>query len=99
MSTGHLPAAFAVMFAMCCPTESAQSSVTPRSFDRGIKRSDWPSGWISAAIGPHEGYLKECHLTILCVERYLVMPAPLRAACDGFLHGSLGGKVARMAVE
>ncbi len=42
---------------------------------------------------------KECHLTLLCVQRYLVMPAPLRDACDGVLHGSLGGLLAGMAAE
>ncbi len=42
---------------------------------------------------------KECHLTLLCVERHLVMPAPLRDACDGFLHDSLGGKLEGMATE
>ncbi len=42
---------------------------------------------------------KECHLTLLCVQRHLVMPAPLRDACGVFLHGSLGGQLARMAVE
>ncbi len=27
------------------------------------------------------------------------MPAPLREAYDGFLHGSLGGQLARMAAD
>ncbi len=42
---------------------------------------------------------KECHPTLLCVERHLVMPAPLRDACDGFLHGRLDGQLASMAAE
>ncbi len=36
---------------------------------------------------------KECHLTFLCVQRHVVLPAPLRYACDGFLHGRLGGQL------
>ncbi len=42
---------------------------------------------------------KECHLTLLCVQRHLVMPAPLRDACDGFMHGRLGNQLARMATD
>ncbi len=51
-------------------------------------------GGLSAAIVPRAGYL-----TLLCVQRHLVLPAPLRYACDGFLHGRLGGQLARMAAE
>ncbi len=33
------------------------------------------------------------------VQRHLVIPAQLSDACDGFLRGSLGGELARMAAE
>ncbi len=50
VTTRHLPAAFAIMFAICSPKKSARSNVTPRSFGRGVKRSSWPSRWI---VGYH----------------------------------------------
>ncbi len=42
---------------------------------------------------------KECHRKLLCVQRHLVLPAQLRYACDGFLHGRLGGQFGMMASE
>ncbi len=56
-------------------------------------------GGLSAPSGLVQVTCKECHPTLLCNERSLVIPAPLRDACDGFLHGSLGGQLARMAAE
>ncbi len=51
-----------------------------------------PSGFVQVAC-------KERHFTLFCVQRHLVMPAPLRDACDGFLHISLGGQLAKIAAE
>ncbi len=98
MSTRHLPTAIAVMFVICCPKESVRSNVTPRSFGRGVKRSGWPSRWI---VGCHRVL---CRLlvkndTVVSVERHLVRSAPLRDACDGVFHGSLGGQLAKMTAE
>ncbi len=90
----HLPAAFAVMFTACCPKETTRSSVIHRSLGRG------PGAYLPGGLS---GFVQvaciECHLTLLCVQRHLVMPAPLRDARDGFLYCSLGGQRAKMAAE
>ncbi len=46
MRTRHLPAAFAVICAVCYPEESARSSEAPRNFLKGVERSGWPFRWI-----------------------------------------------------
>ncbi len=56
-------------------------------------------GGLLAAIGLVQVTCKECHLTLLCVQRHLVLPALLCDLCDGFLHGRLGGQLAPMAAE
>ncbi len=42
---------------------------------------------------------KECHITPLCVQRYLVILDALRNTCDGFLHGNVGDQLVRAAAE
>ncbi len=34
-----------------------------------------------------------------CIQHYLVMASPLFDSCDGILHGSLWGQLARIAAE
>ncbi len=100
MSTRHLRVVFAVMFAICCPKESVRSSVTPRNFSRGVKRSGWHSRWI---VGCNRAWckllVKKCHLIFLYIERHLVMPVLFRDAGDGFLHDSLSGQLGKITAE
>ncbi len=84
------------VIAICCPKGSMRSSVPPGAFGRGLKRSGGPSKWI---VSCHRTSCRlpciECHHTDH--QRHLVILAPHRGACDGFLHCSLCDQLARKA--